>query len=50
MPKDMFDPGANPRAGSIASVLLSGEGPVAGSLVVNLRAQTLGLELGFDLF
>ena len=49
MPKNMFDPGSNTRASSIARVLLSGQRLIAESLIVNLGAQTLGLELRFDL-
>ena len=49
MAEDMFDPGSNPRPPLIARVLLSRERLVPGSLVVNLGAQSLGLELRFDL-
>ena len=50
MPTDMFDAGENPRAASIGTSAVSGEGLVTRSFIVNLGAQAIGLQLCFDRF
>ena len=46
----MFDPSANTRTLSIASLLLSPEKFVAIPFLVKVGAQTFGFELRFDVF